>query len=84
MAINELAKAIDAVEETPCVRHRCPKREQCANEEMACSAFVHYVRTGRAASPYLVIPARTSKRLKPVMGDEIIVSKEHLRAAFSQ
>ncbi len=84
MAINEFAEAIGAVGETPCVRHRCPKREQCASEEMACSAFIQYVRTGRAASPYCVIPARTSVHRKPVMGAEIIVSKENFRSAFSQ
>lgn len=58
--VNALLKAGPS----PCDKHQCAQRARCAQDQLACPSFVHYVETGRT------VPPRTYfMKEKPVMQD---------------
>jgi len=46
-----LLRAIAQVGQSPCDKYACAARVQCAEKELACQAFEHFVESGRALHP---------------------------------
>lgn len=68
--IDELLDAVAGVGDPSCDRGgKCSLRKRCAGEQLACSAFVYWVDTGRALDPRMVVPRRVTWRLQPKMGE---------------
>jgi hypothetical protein len=44
-------KKIEQEGPTPCQKFECPRRQECAEQLLACEAFAHYVETGDALTP---------------------------------
>lgn len=75
MAIHSLINAFQQVGESPCEKFSCPKRAQCAEERLACTAFRYFVNTGRASDPRYVFPARVTDKQQPVLMRDIDPSR---------
>ena len=50
----QLQQALEHAPRTPCVRFWCPNVHRCASGQLACDAWIAYVRTGRSVSPFMV------------------------------
>jgi len=46
-----LLRAIAQAGQSPCDKYACAARVQCAEKELACQAFEHFVESGRALHP---------------------------------
>ena len=71
----DMAFALRQAPPAPCDKYGCAKREQCSSRELACSAFAHYVASGEAVPPRVVVEAgvprrhwRTERHPKPLRG----------------
>ena len=49
--VMDLVLAIGLQPEPPCEKHDCEFQHKCSAEQLACKAFVRYVRTGVAGKP---------------------------------
>ena len=47
-----LAEALAGAAPTPCEAFVCKMRYRCSEQLLCCDAFRHYVKTGKAVSPY--------------------------------
>lgn len=65
MKLDSLTRAIENAGASPCDKFACDKRMACSERKLACTAFVHYVRTGKARSPKMHIPLRITKEDQP-------------------
>ena len=50
---KELEKALAAAAVEPCTAYSCSRRRDCAEQKLACEAFVYYVTTGRTVHPLM-------------------------------
>lgn len=74
--IDKLADAIAEQGETPCTKFACSKYRFCADDQLACESFRHYVRTGEALHPFMRVPLKVTSRSKPVMSDGVTPTRE--------
>jgi hypothetical protein len=58
MNVRQLLSAIEFEHPTPCERHKCEKRDECGRDNLACTAFWLYVKTGRSHPPTLELNGR--------------------------
>jgi hypothetical protein len=42
--------------DAPCDKFACAHRQLCSDQELACTAFLNYVQTGRVAHPHNHFP----------------------------
>lgn len=82
MTARHLLDALRSVSEPPCVTHACSQRDRCAAEELACSAFEFYVKTGTALHPNMEvrIPASGFGNSRKVYGDSPKPTRERFLA----
>jgi hypothetical protein len=78
MNIDDLVGLLGA-EVTPCQKYRCPKRAKCAEERLACDAFLVYVDKGWALHPQLDLKA-TRRLSNQVFGADIKPTRAKFKA----
>ena len=66
----------------PCEKFSCPEYQRCADELLACEAFVLYAQTGRSIHPHNAISSTSAKaafmgQVEPT--SEIFQKMEHDR-----
>jgi len=76
MNISSLIDAVGGVGLSPCDKFACAKRAQCSEQLMACSAFRHFVDTGRSCDPCIVFPARITQKQRPIHMREPMPSRD--------
>ena len=64
---------------SPCEVYKCPSRIRCREDQVACDAWEHYARTGRAVSPLTQLNGL--RRPKPELAPSIVVDRNRLEAA---
>ena len=62
---KELEKALAAAAVEPCTAYSCSRRRDCAEQKLACEAFVYYVTTGRTVHPLMTFKT-TERGQKPL------------------
>ena len=73
-----LAAALLEAPITPCERFSCTHRTQCSEQELACTAFLHYVQTGKTCHPHLHF---TGKGERPVPTTSVMPTRAIFDAA---
>ena len=66
--IYEMLEALER-EKSPCEHYNCSMRKRCATELLACDAFLYFVQSGRAVSPFTILSGKVRDRGE--MGSEI-------------
>ena len=71
----DIAVALQQVRPAPCDKYGRAKRQQCASKRLACSAYAHYVASGEAIPPRVIVEAgvprrhwRSERHPKPLRG----------------
>lgn len=59
-----LIVALGRVGLTPCEKHECPKRSECAENRLACASYANYVLAGTAYSPNYTYTRDAKGRMK--------------------
>lgn len=72
---EDLLNKLNAQPEPPCVKFSCGHREECAAQELACSAFAHYYQTGEVKHPNWDFPQRASSLQRPIWRDRALPSR---------
>ena len=83
MAENEFAAALSMAGATPCEKFACPSRQTCADEKKACSSFRHFVVTGRALDPHIVVPPKVTAKIQPQRHSEIFATRRMYESAMA-
>ncbi len=85
LTTGALARSIARVDPSPCIKYQCPRLAQCADQKVACRAFVYYVDTGKVAPPetFFIEDAPIMKNGHYVLHQEITPTAENYSAVFS-
>lgn len=68
--MSSFIAALSSEPPPPCVKFDCPQQKFCADDLLACVAFLHYVEVGNVVHPYNVMAAPTKERPKMWMEEQ--------------
>lgn len=77
MNVDSFVLAIEKEKPAPCQKFDCELKEKCAAGHLACSSFVHYVRTGQSRSPRMQTELDSAGRIKTTYKDQIEANRDY-------
>lgn len=61
--MTDFRSALKTIGLPPCEKYECPKRQECADKRLACSAFAHWCDTGVNSHPTILWTSGVRKRI---------------------
>lgn len=72
---EDLLNKLNTQPDPPCVKFACGHREECAAQQLACSAFAHYYQSGEVKHPNWDFPQRATALAQPIWRDRVLPSR---------